>query len=66
MAILENPWTSTEVSMLRKLAKENTPTRVIGLKLVALKIRYVAKQVIRIFLLSLQTNPSIIEENNKR
>ncbi len=27
------PWTSQEVSKLRQLAKENTPTRVIGLKL---------------------------------
>ena len=26
-------WTPTEVKELRKLAKENTPTRVIGLKL---------------------------------
>jgi hypothetical protein len=26
-------WTSTEVKELKKLAKENTPTRVIGLKL---------------------------------
>lgn len=26
-------WTRTEVSQLRKLAKQNTPTRVIGLKL---------------------------------
>jgi hypothetical protein len=26
-------WTSSDVSQLRKLAKENTPTRVIGLKL---------------------------------
>lgn len=26
-------WTSSEVSNLRHLAKENTPTRVIGLKL---------------------------------
>jgi hypothetical protein len=28
-----NPWTSDEVARLRKLAKENTPTRVIGMKL---------------------------------
>jgi len=27
------PWTSSEVSKLRDLAKGNTPTRVIGLKL---------------------------------
>jgi len=27
------PWTPTQVSKLRKLAKGNTPTRVIGLKL---------------------------------
>lgn len=27
------PWTSEEVSKLRELAKGNTPTRVIGLKL---------------------------------
>jgi hypothetical protein len=27
------PWTSDEVAQLRKLAKENTPTRVMGLKL---------------------------------
>ena len=27
------PWTSEEDSQLRKLASENTPTRVIGLKL---------------------------------
>jgi hypothetical protein len=27
------PWTSKDVSELRQLAKENTPTRVIGLKL---------------------------------
>lgn len=27
------PWTSTEVNQLAKLASENTPTRVIGLKL---------------------------------
>lgn len=27
------PWTSTEVKQLAKLASENTPTRVIGLKL---------------------------------
>lgn len=26
-------WTSTEVQSLRKMANENTPTRVIGLKL---------------------------------
>uniref|UniRef100_A0A832CWG4 Uncharacterized protein n=1 Tax=Ignavibacterium album TaxID=591197 RepID=A0A832CWG4_9BACT len=26
-------WTSSEVSKLRQLAKDNTPTRVIGLKL---------------------------------
>lgn len=26
-------WTSTQVSQLKTLAKENTPTRVIGLKL---------------------------------
>ncbi|MDQ3907970.1 MAG: hypothetical protein M3268_06460 [Acidobacteriota bacterium] len=28
-----NPWTSDDVKQLRQLAKENTPTRVIGLKL---------------------------------
>lgn len=28
-----NPWTATDVSQLRELAKGNTPTRVIGLKL---------------------------------
>jgi hypothetical protein len=28
-----NPWTPTEVTKLRELAKGNTPTRVIGLKL---------------------------------
>jgi hypothetical protein len=27
------PWTPSDVSKLRELAKENTPTRVIGLKL---------------------------------
>lgn len=27
------PWTSDDVKDLRKLAKENTPTRVMGLKL---------------------------------
>jgi hypothetical protein len=27
------PWTSNEVSTLRDLAKHNTPTRVIGLKM---------------------------------
>lgn len=27
------PWTSTEVQQIRKMAKENTPTRVMGLKL---------------------------------
>jgi hypothetical protein len=27
------PWTSPQVSKLQKLAKQNTPTRVIGLKL---------------------------------
>jgi hypothetical protein len=27
------PWTSADKSMLRRLASENTPTRVIGLKL---------------------------------
>jgi len=27
------PWTSQDVSHLRKLQKENTPTRVMGLKL---------------------------------
>jgi hypothetical protein len=27
------PWTAQDVQMLRKLARENTPTRVIGLKL---------------------------------
>jgi hypothetical protein len=26
-------WTATEVAQLRKLAKQNTPTRVIGIKL---------------------------------
>jgi hypothetical protein len=28
-----NPWTDDEVQQLRQLASENTPTRVIGLKL---------------------------------
>jgi hypothetical protein len=28
-----NPWTSAEVRQLRQLARENTPTRVISLKL---------------------------------
>jgi hypothetical protein len=28
-----NPWKQNEVSKLRELAKQNTPTRVIGLKL---------------------------------
>lgn len=28
-----NQWSSSEVSRLRSLARENTPTRVIGLKL---------------------------------
>lgn len=28
-----NSWTEDEISQLRQLAKENTPTRVIGLKL---------------------------------
>lgn len=27
------PWTNSQVSTLRQLAKQNTPTRVIGLKL---------------------------------
>jgi hypothetical protein len=27
------PWTGTDVTQLRQLAKQNTPTRVIGLKL---------------------------------
>lgn len=27
------PWTSQEVNQLKKLAQQNTPTRVIGLKL---------------------------------
>lgn len=27
------PWTSTQVTQLRQLARQNTPTRVIGLKL---------------------------------
>ena len=27
------PWTPTDVKQLQKLAKENTPTRVIGLKM---------------------------------
>jgi len=27
------PWTKSDVSTLRKLAKQNTPTRVIGLKM---------------------------------
>jgi hypothetical protein len=27
------PWTTSEVVMLRNLARQNTPTRVIGLKL---------------------------------
>jgi hypothetical protein len=27
------PWTAPQVSQLRQLAKQNTPTRVIGLKL---------------------------------
>jgi len=27
------PWTASDISQLRKLAKGNTPTRVIGLKL---------------------------------
>lgn len=27
------PWTSADLKQLRELAKENTPTRVIGLKL---------------------------------
>jgi len=28
-----NPWTKSDVSQLKSLAKHNTPTRVIGLKL---------------------------------
>jgi hypothetical protein len=28
-----NPWTDNEVQQLKQLARENTPTRVIGLKL---------------------------------
>ena len=28
-----NPWTEEEVRQLRQLASENTPTRIIGLKL---------------------------------
>jgi hypothetical protein len=28
-----NPWTQAEINQLRQLARENTPTRVIGLKL---------------------------------
>ena len=28
-----NPWTRSDVAQLRKLARENTPTRVIGVKL---------------------------------
>ncbi len=28
-----NPWVSKEIKEIKKLAKENTPTRVIGLKL---------------------------------
>lgn len=28
-----NPWTNSDVRQLRELARENTPTRVIGLKL---------------------------------
>ncbi len=28
-----DPWTAADIAELRKLAKENTPTRVIGLKL---------------------------------
>jgi len=28
-----NPWTSAEISKLEELAAQNTPTRVIGLKL---------------------------------
>jgi hypothetical protein len=28
-----NPWTEAEVGQLRELASQNTPTRVIGLKL---------------------------------
>ncbi len=28
-----NPWTNDDVKQLKQLAKENTPTRVIGLKL---------------------------------
>lgn len=28
-----NPWTQDEVAQLRELAQQNTPTRVIGLKL---------------------------------
>ena len=28
-----NPWTRQDVASLQKLAKQNTPTRVIGLKL---------------------------------
>lgn len=27
------PWTAEEIAMLRKFVRENTPTRVIGLKL---------------------------------
>jgi len=27
------PWTTEDIKLLRQLAKENTPTRVIGLKL---------------------------------
>jgi hypothetical protein len=28
-----NPWTDDEIQQLKQLARENTPTRVIGLKL---------------------------------
>lgn len=29
----EKPWTTDDIATLRKLVRENTPTRVIGLKL---------------------------------
>jgi hypothetical protein len=34
---LRKPWLQSEVATVRKLANENTPTRVIGLKKVARK-----------------------------
>lgn len=53
-------WTPTDVSQLRNLAKHNTPTRVIGLKLGEPRMRLDQRHPTRILPSSPLTNPRMI------